>query len=319
MRTLAIVVLLASAANAQDAALAVLSKGAEALSIVDPVSFRVLGTVKTGVNPHEVSVTADGAWAFVSNYGAGSQGNTISIIDLKARTGRIVDLGEHHGIHAIGVLDGKPIFAGEREQAVAQYDPASGKIQPIAKTGQQRTHLIVVSKDGQRMYASNMGSNSISMLERDGASWKQTIIPVGRTPEGLDLSPDGKQLWTATYGDGSVSIIDTAAKKVIHTIPAGTEATNRVKFTPDGKFVLLSDRGSNKVVVIDAATHAIVKNIEVGQTPTGIQMDPSGARAFVAASGSSEVAVIDLKTWAVTRKFSAGANPDGMAWIPARR
>jgi len=317
-RTLASAFFIAALAGAQDTLL-VLSKGAETLSIVDPSSYRVLASVKTGTDPHEVTATADGAWAFVSNYGPGGQGNTLSLIDLKARTGRVVDLGQHHGIHAIGALDGRPVFAAEREQVVATYDPATSMIQTLAKTGQGNTHMLVISKDGRRMFAPNMSSNSISILDRDGATWKQTLVPVGRSPEGLDLSPDGKELWTATYGDGNISVIDTATKKVSKTFSSGTQAANRLKFTPDGKYALVSDRGASHVVVIDAATHTIFKKIDVGPTPEGIQVEPSGARAFVAVSAANDIAVIDLKTWAVIRRFAVGPNPDGMAWVSARR
>src|SRR5918912_426769 len=56
------------------------------LAIVDPASKKVLGTVRTGDQPHEVEASADGKLAFVSNYGGGSApGNSLSVIDVAAR------------------------------------------------------------------------------------------------------------------------------------------------------------------------------------------------------------------------------------------
>jgi YVTN family beta-propeller protein len=44
--------------------------------------------------------------------------------------------------------------------------------------------------------------------------WDRTIVPVGRHPEGFEVTPDRKQLWVANAADGTVSIIDIATEIV---------------------------------------------------------------------------------------------------------
>src|SRR5258708_38361809 len=61
------------------ARLLVLLRNASALAIVDPASGNVLGRVPVGRDPHEVTVTPDGATAFVASPGVG-----ISMIDVRA-------------------------------------------------------------------------------------------------------------------------------------------------------------------------------------------------------------------------------------------
>ena len=51
------------------ATLLVLNKDDNQLAIVDPSSKKVIATVPTGTAPHEVTVSDDGRWAYVSNYG----------------------------------------------------------------------------------------------------------------------------------------------------------------------------------------------------------------------------------------------------------
>src|SRR5437868_7662523 len=37
-----------------------------------------------------------------------------------------------------------------------------------------------------------IASDSVSAISQSGGSWTQTVIPVGKGPEGIDLSPDRK-------------------------------------------------------------------------------------------------------------------------------
>jgi YVTN family beta-propeller protein len=67
--------------GAGSASLLVLSKKDHTLSIVDPVSLRVVAKVPVGNDPHEVIASADGTTAYVSNYGFGAF-NTLAVVDL---------------------------------------------------------------------------------------------------------------------------------------------------------------------------------------------------------------------------------------------
>ncbi len=184
-------------------------------------------------------------------------------------------------------------------------------------TGQNTTHMLQFSGDTNRFFTANISSDSISIFERAAGSmnWNQTVVSVGKGPEGFDVSPDGSQLWTAHSRDGGVSVIDVASKKVIETLPVGTRRSNRLKFTPDGKKVLISDLESGELVVVDVAARKVTKKLPLGQAPEGILIEPGGARAYVAVAGDNHVAVIDLKSMSKTRQFETGGGPDGMAWI----
>jgi YVTN family beta-propeller protein len=215
------------------------------------------------------------------------------------------------------VVNGKLYFTAEADKKIARYDPAADKIDWQFETGQNATHMVLPTKDARTFFTSNIASDSVSVIQQAaGGAWTQTIVPVGKGPEGLDLTPDGRQLWSAHSRDGGVSVIDVASKKVVHTIAAGTKRSNRIKLTPDGKFALVSDLDAGDLVVIDAAAHKEVKRLPLGRMPEGILIPPSGGLAYVAVNGDNHVAVIDLKSWQVTRKIQTGKGPDGMAWAP---
>src|SRR6266545_7602252 len=306
------------AAQSRPARLLVLNKEEATLATVDPASGQVLGRVATGAGPHEVVVSTDGKTAFASNYGTGpAPGRTISMIDIAAQKEvRRIDVAPLSRPHGLAFAGGKLYFTAEASRKIARYDPAADKVDWEFETAQNTTHMILPTKDLRTIFTSNITSDSVSAIEqRSGGTWVQTVIPVGKGPEGIDLSPDGRQVWSAHSRDGGVSIIDVATKKVVQTINVGTKRSNRIKLTPDGKFALISDLEAGDLVVLDAVARKEIKRLALGRQPEGILIVPDGSRAFVAVNGDNNVAVIDPKTWTVVSRIAPGKGPDGLAWV----
>ena len=306
------------AAQGTSGRLVVLNKEDATLVTIDPASGRLLGRVATGEGPHEVVVSDDGQTAFVANYGTGpSPGGTISIIDLTAhKEVRKFDLGPLRRPHGLAMADGKVYFTAEANRIVGRYDPSTNAVDWLMGTGQTGTHMVLVSRDGAKVYTANIGSNTMTILERgqNPMAWNATLVPVGRGPEGFDLSPDGRELWAAHSQDGGVSVVDLGSRSVTATIDLKTKRSNRLKFTPDGKLVLITDLDAGQLVVVDAASRKETKRLALGRMPEGILIPPDGGRAFVAVAGEGHVAVVDLKTFEVARRIETGKGPDGMAW-----
>jgi YVTN family beta-propeller protein len=183
-------------------------------------------------------------------------------------------------------------------------------------TGQSGTHMVIVSKDQQRIFTTNIGSDSVTIFERaaNNGAWNATNVSVGKGPEGMDLSPDERELWTAHSRDGAVSVIDVAARKVVQTLNLQTKRSNRLKFTPDGKLVLVSDLDGGDLVVVDAPGRKELKRLKLGKSPEGILIAPDGGRAYVAVAGDNVISIVDTKTLAEIGRIETGKGPDGMAW-----
>lgn len=318
---------IAAAAHAQAAspALLVLEKGARSLAIVDPERLEILARVDAGDDPHEVVASEDGRFAYVSNYGAFSTpGHTLSVVDLAARKPLPpVDLGALGAPHGLELVAGKVYFTAEGSKTIGRYDPAARQIDWVLGIGQNRTHMLVVARDLERIFTADVNSDTVTILERakggDVSGWRMTHVPVGKGPEGFDVSPDGRELWAANSHDGTVSVVDLGAKKVLETLSLGTKFANRLKFTPDGKRVLVSDLGTGDMVILDAAARRELTRISLGHGAAGILVAPDGSRAFVAVSPDDCVAVVDLRSLSVTGRVATGKGPDGMAWAGAVR
>lgn len=315
------------AAGTPSPALLVLAKQDQTLEIVDPATLKVVATIPAGDNPHEVVASADGRRAYISDYGFGAF-HTISVVDLVAQKALpLIDLTPLSGPHGLDFAGGELYFTAEVNKVLGRYNPATKKIDWILGTGQDRTHMIVLSKNRDRIYTSNVNSGTISIIEkvamstavgppRGAQGWEETVIHTGLGTEGFDVSPDGKELWSAASQDGTVSIIDIATKKVVHTIDAHLTRANRLKFTPDGKYVFISRLAGNDgdVAIFDAATRREVKRLRLGHGAGGILMQPDGSRAYIACSPDNYVAVIDLKTLKEVGRIQTERGPDGLAW-----
>jgi len=316
--------------------LLVLSKGDQTLSVIDPVTLQIVGKVPSGPDPHEVAASADGRTAYMSNYGAGRGGfNTLTVGDLVAfKPLPPIDLGPLCGPHGMTTAGGKVYFTAEVAKALGRVDPATNKVDWVLGTGQDISHMVVVSKDLKKIFTVNVQSGSATIIERAVGragrfapaaddDWTETSVKVGESAddfEGFDVSPDGRELWTASPR-GRVAIVDTVEKKLVKTLDADVSGANRVKFTPDGKRVLISrlsmpSGGGGSLVVFDAATRAVIKQIDAGAGVGGILVQPDGSRAYGSSSRDNVVVVVDLNTFQVVGRVNAGRNPDGLAWAP---
>ena len=339
--------LTATTSAAADLLLAI-NKGDNTLAIVDAATLKVLGTAPTGPDPHEVVASADGKLAYITNYNAGNGfANSLSVVDLVAMKALPpIDLGALGRPHGIALAEGKVYFTAEGAKVVGRYDPDTRRVDLVIGTGQDRTHMVIVSSDQKTLFTTNVSSATVSILEQftvarrgggpppgtppPGAAtrgavgrgaappaatdWRSTVVPVGQGAEGFDLSPDGRELWVANAQGGSVSIVNVA-KKAAETLNVRFRSANRLKFTPDGKYAFVSDLGGTDVIVIDAATRKEIKRINVGGGAAGIQMSADGARAFAAVGSRNGVAIIDVRTLQVSGFIATGPGPDGLAWV----
>lgn len=321
------------AARAQ--VLVVLNKSDHTAALVNPATYEVLAKLPTGRGPHEAAASPDGRFAYVSNYGvygvfparpAGGRqgpegsgprqepGNSITVLDLEQRAVRTTfNLGDCTRPHGLWTSrDASRLWVTcESAQAVLELDAGTGLVLKSWKTNQDTSHMVVATPDERKLYVANIGSGSVTVIER--ATDTVTNIPTGAGAEGLDIAPNGRELWVGNRGANTLSVIDVAADRVLATFESGGETPIRVKFTPDGAQVWVSNARSNTVTVFDAASRQLLATIEVGAVPVGLLFAADGQRAFVASSNANQVAVLDVPGRKILKTFTTGTEPDGMA------
>jgi DNA-binding beta-propeller fold protein YncE len=334
-RPLAVFTILCASALAQPAqhgSLLVVTKQTHALAIVDGDTLKVIAQVPIGEDPHEVVVGPDGRTAFISNYGEGTL-HTLAAVDLVAHKPlSSIDIRPLRGAHGLKVHDQQLWFTAEGSDALGVLNPATNQVESVLGSGQDKTHLVWVSRDGLKVVASNAVSGTLSLFDRvinhpttvpgapplpasyTAAAWHQTLLQDGTGAEGFDVSPDEREAWVGNDA-GVLTIVNLATNQVEATLEPGVHGANRLKFTPDGGLLLITTHTGKDLVVLDPHTRAVVERIEIEQHgASGIAVEPNGKRAFIACPRDHYVAVVDLNALEMTGKIEAGREPDGLAW-----
>jgi DNA-binding beta-propeller fold protein YncE len=302
--------------------LLVANQGDHNLSLVDPSAGKQVATVPVdGVTGHEVVASPDGKTAYVPIYGdsgvgrPGTDGTKISVIDLASRkVVHTIDFG--HGVRPhCAIYDrnsGMLYVTTELDKSVSIIDPKTLKIVGSVPTGQEQSHMLVLSRDGSRGYTANVGPGTVSVLDMK-ARKTVTIIPISTTTQRISISRDDSMVFTADQTKPQLAVIDAATNKVKMWVPLPAIAYGTAA-TLDGRWLLVTLRTSKQLAVVDLKTMKVAQTIDVAEGPTEVLMSPDGKTAFVSCTKSKQIAVIDLAQWKVARLIDAGDGADGLAW-----
>lgn len=265
------------------------NEGADTVNVLDAASLETLGRVQVGKMPHNVQVSPDGKFVWVTNMG-------------EAATAAHMDMTK--GMHADKGKTGAVWVIDTRTDAVVAKVPV----------GVHPAH-VVISPDGRLAYITNSGDNTISVIDTSTHS-QVAMITVGKFPHGLRFSPDGKEVYVADLKGGTVSVIDTASQKEVSQVAVGKQPA-QVGFTPDGRLAFVSLSGENAVAVIDPATRKVIRKIDVGTVPIQLYATPDSRTLVVANQGARDkpgntASVIDLESFKVAKAVETGAGAHGV-------
>jgi YVTN family beta-propeller protein len=320
---------LATAVSAEEtpaAALLVLNKGDNTLAIVDPATLKVVGRAPAGADPHEVTASADGKLAFISNYGAG---HTLSVVDLVTQKSLpAVELGALRSPHGLAIADGKIYFTAEGAKVIGRYDPSSHLIDWVLGLGQNRTHMIVVSKDAKEIFTSNVNSDTISLIEKSsgpgGPGGGFGGPPPGGGPGGPP--PDGGQGGPPPGGpgDGNPPLsgpggppggFGQADWNETHVaVGHGPEGFD---LSPDGKEIWAANSHDGTVSIIDVGKKAVVETLTVPtRSANRLKFTLDGKLVLISDLGSSDLVVVDVGSRKEVKRIKLGGGSAGILMQP---
>ena len=297
--------------------LIVANKHSDTVSYIDPTTLEVEQTITVGHNPHELTITPDQRFMYLSNYAA--PGNSISVVDLVARKHiKQIMTGEHTRIHGATMApDGKnAYFTAGQTGWVVEVDTATHEMTRAISTHGKISHMVLVSNDNERLYTANITSENVSVIDRKSGELI-TQIPCEAGAEGMAFTPDGKQLWVANQSGESMSIIDLATHTVVERFDLPGMPV-RIKFTKDGQRAYIPSWTQEGVlIVLDVPNRNEIKRIKVGALAIGVELSPDEKFAYVGCENLDGLHVVDTETLEVVAIVDTGDGPDPMAmWYP---
>jgi PQQ-dependent catabolism-associated beta-propeller protein len=314
MASLAMVVVLASPAPALSAEVRVFvtNEKSNEVTVIRAADNQVIGTVRVGMRPRGIAVSADGRRIFVAN----SNSNNISVIDTA--TLKVID-SFPAGIDPEGITvdsRGRLYAANENESAATIIDVANHKILKRHEVGLE-PETAVLSPDERWVTISNESSHDIYFIDTANLALAGKV-PVGRNPRGMRFTADSRRLYVACEQDNVVSLVDVAERKLIKSIPTGGERPVDIAISQDGTRIYVSHGRSEDVRVFEADTWKLLASIPVGPRAWWVALTPDAHFLYVTVGRANEVVVVDTKTNEVAGRIKAGELPWGVAIAEVR-
>jgi YVTN family beta-propeller protein len=201
--------------------------------------------------------------------------------------------------------------ANESSNSVSVIDAVTFKVLGTVDAKNHSTHDLSLSRDGKLLFATNLASGRLSVIDTAAL---ETIasIPTGDRCHVVTLTNDNRHAWVANIAENNISIVDVATYRILGTIPVGKGPTG-LTFSRDGRFAFVSNQGDKSVQVIETASHRIIKSIPVGANPHFLVLGPDG-RIWGTNTGGNDVYVIDPATQEKIASIEVGPTPQQIAF-----
>jgi YVTN family beta-propeller protein len=201
--------------------------------------------------------------------------------------------------------------ANESSNSVTVIDAVTFKVIGTVDAKNHSTHDLSLSRDGKTLFATNLASGRLSVIDTDAM---ETIasIATGTRCHVVTLTNDNRHAWVANISENNISIVDTQSYRILGTIPVGKGPTG-LAFSRDGRFAYVSNQGDKNVAVVEVASHRVIKTIPVGVNPHFLVLGPDG-RIWGTNTGGNDVYVIDPTTQEKVASIEVGPTPQQIAF-----
>ncbi len=204
----------------QNGLLYVTTELGQSITIIDPESFHVIGSVPTGQpESHMLAITRDGKRGYTSNVGVG----TISVLDLEARQKiDVIHVAQHAQRIALSI-DDRWLFTADQTQpqlavidtssnSVAKWIPLEGHAYGTAPTRDGKWLLVTLPKEGK-----------VAVVDLASMSVVRSVS-VPKAPQEILVRPDDKVAYVSCDASMKVAAINLQTWKVDQLIDAGHAA-----------------------------------------------------------------------------------------------
>lgn len=201
--------------------------------------------------------------------------------------------------------------ANESSNSVTVIDGVSFTTLGTVDARNQATHDLALSRDGTRLFATNLASGKLSVIDTNTL---ETIasIPTGSRCHVVTLTNDNRYAWVANIGEDNISIVDTTNYRILGTIPVGHGPTG-IAFSVDGRFAYVSNQEDKNVTVVDTTSHEVIETIPVKTNPHFLVLGPD-RRIWGTNTGENDIYVIDPATQTKVASIEVGPNPQQIAF-----
>jgi YVTN family beta-propeller protein len=291
------------------------------VSIIDPATNKVVGTINGIEVSHGAASAPDGSHYYISNEAE----STLDVVDPKTlKVTRNIPLSGHPNNIAVS-KDGKRVYVSIAiaPGAVDVIDTASlEKVKSIPVKG--AVHNTYVTPDGKYAVAGSIPSKTITVIDTqtETPAWSLTM-DLGIRPMAFYTNPDGSTKWIFVQltGFNGFAVVDFATRKEINRIKlpelppgkapflVGGNESHGMAITSDGKTLIVNSRLNTAIYSYSLPDLKLLGSSDVGLSPDWVTLTPDGKKAYVANAGSNSVSVVDIKSMKELTRIPVGQVP----------
>jgi DNA-binding beta-propeller fold protein YncE len=189
----------------------------KSISIIDPKSLKIVGSVPTGQEQsHMLALSHDGSRGYTANVGPG----TVSVLDMKARkTLAIIPISTDTQRISISRDDNMVFTADQTKPQLAVIDTATNKLKmwvPIPSVGYGTASTL----DGKWLLVALRTTHQVAVVDLTTMKVVRTV-DVADGPTEILMNPDGKSAFVSCTRSKQVAEIDLAHWKMARLIDVG--------------------------------------------------------------------------------------------------
>jgi YVTN family beta-propeller protein len=262
------------------------------VQVIDPHTYRVIGTYSVGNSPEHVVPSHDLKSLWVNS----DLGNSLSRIDpTTGKVGRTVPVADPYNLYF--TPDGtEALVMAERLRRIDVRDPQSMRLRRSLHIPCAGLNHADFTADLSRMVVSCEFSGKLVVLDARVTSVQKVVDLNKIRTAGGTSSADARAM------GGPSSALD----------PGASAMPQDVRLSPDGRFIVVADMLRNGVWLISAAAMTYSHFVHTGLGAHGIYPSRDGTRLYVSNRDAGSVSVLDASTFKQEAlwRVPGGGSPD---------
>ena len=201
----------------QNGLLYITTELSNSVTIIDPSSLRIIGSVPTGQpESHMLAITRDGKRGYTSNVHVG----TVSVLDLEARqTLAVIHVSRHAQRIALSVDDRWVFTADQTQPQLAVIDTATNEVTkwiPLESTA----YGTAATPDGKWLLVTLPSLGKVAVVDLSSMSVVRSV-DVPKEPQEVLVRPDNQVAYVSCHESKKVAAINLQTWNVDKLIEAG--------------------------------------------------------------------------------------------------
>jgi YVTN family beta-propeller protein len=285
------------------------------VSVIDPSTYRVIGTIPVGALPQHVVPSWDMKTLWVNN----DKGNTLTPIDPKTgKAGKPVSVHDPYNLYF--TPNGKyAIVMASLDRELVFRDAHTMKRVKTVPVNCYGVNHADFSLDGRYFIVSCEFSGELLKLDTQNMKVvAQQKLPFhGSMPQDVKISPDGKRFYIADMMANGVWVLDGDKFTKPTLLPTG-KGTHGLYVSRDSREMYISNRGEGSISIFDFTQNRLTKKwyLPQGGSPDMGGVSADGKVLWLSGRYNSEVYAIDTRTGVQLARIPVGDGPHGLAVYP---